>query len=174
VSPRTLTAPVTNRGYWRRVLRLCHPDSGAGDHDLFIWISHVRMYVMGDDVEEMPQEARREPPRHHASPSGASQAERIPYDKSESCSELTARALALAETAGEPYAGVLRLLEDCVEAPPFETALYRQQQMGASYRQLARIAHESGMSYSERIAWYCVCEGVPLAMRHAAHILSRL
>jgi hypothetical protein len=133
------------------------------------------IHVMGDEVEEMPREARRGPPRHHASPSGASQAERIPYDKSESFSELTARALALAETAGEPYVGVLRLLEECVQAPPFETALYRQQQqIGASYRQLARIAHESGMSYSERIAWYCVCEGVPLAMRHAAHILSRL
>jgi len=147
---------------WKRLLRLVHPDHTGDDGSLFIWCRELQAHVAGDRVEEMPREARREPPRHHGSPS---QTERIPYEaaieEAASFSELTARALALAQRVGEPYAGVLRLLEDCVEAPLSETVLYRQQQRGCSYKQLAAIAYRVGMSYSERIAWYRLCESIP-------------
>jgi hypothetical protein len=138
---------------WKRLLRLVHPDHTGDDGSLFIWCRELQAHVAGDRVEEMPPEARREPPCPHASPR---QAERIPYEaafeEAASFSELTAQALALAERVGGPYAHVLGLLADCEEASEADPVLYRQQQVGASYRQLARIAHESGMSYSERIA----------------------
>jgi hypothetical protein len=75
---------------------------------------------------------------------------------------------------GEPYAGVLRLLEDCVEASPYDTVLYRQQRSGATYKQLAAIAHRAGMSKQERIEFYRIGEFIPLTSRHAGHILARL
>jgi hypothetical protein len=174
VSPRTqAAASPTDRRYWRMLLARCHPDAG-GNHDLFIWVQALEEHVSGDGVEEMARETRREPPRHHASARSSSSSGRIPYDRSDSFSGLTADALDFAEIAGEPYAGILRLLEDCEEVSAADPALYRQQPVGASYRQLARIAHEAGMSKQERVAWYRVCEGLGLSMRHASHILSRL
>jgi hypothetical protein len=165
VSPRTICAPPTDAKMWKRLLRLVHPDHSGDDGSLFVWCRELQAHVAGGRVEEMPREARREPPRHHASHSGASQAERIPYEaafeEAASFSDLTRQAVTLAGRVGEPYAGVLGPLEDCEEASEADPALYRQQQVGASYRQLARIAHESGMSYSERITWYRLCESIP-------------
>jgi hypothetical protein len=52
VSPKTLTAPLTDRSMWRRLLRVVRPDSGAGDHDLFIWTGALYEHVAGDHIEE--------------------------------------------------------------------------------------------------------------------------
>jgi hypothetical protein len=50
----------------------------------------------------------------------------------------------------------------------------RQQQRGASYKQLAYIAHLVDMTKPERQLWYGVAESIPLSDRHAAHIISKL
>jgi hypothetical protein len=180
VSPRTICAPPSDAKMWKRLLRAAHPDITGDDGTLFIWCRELQAHVAGNGVEEMPREARREPSgaSHHASAGSSSSSGRIPYDadfaEAMAFLDLTLQALDLADRVGEPYASVLRLLRDCEEASEADRALYRKQGAGASYRQLARIAHEVGMSKQQRISWYRLCEGVPLSMRHASHILSRL
>jgi hypothetical protein len=61
---RTLLTPApTDRSMWRKLLTHVHPDRG-GHHDLFIWVHALQEYVAGDEVEEPPRYARREPPPH--------------------------------------------------------------------------------------------------------------
>jgi len=156
---------------------------------LFVWLAAVREHVLRADgpsssrgASERPQSYEAGSGRAHARrrSSGASgpTRERIPYEaafwKAASFSELTRQALTLAERVGDPYASVLRLLADCVEAPERESVLYRQQNQGCSYKQLATIAHRVGMSKQQRIGFYRVCESIPMSARHAGHILSRL
>ncbi len=52
--------------------------------------------------------------------------------------------------------------------------LPHEEQRGASYKRLAFIAHLVGMSKGERVGWYRVAEFIPLADRHAGHIIKRL
>jgi len=168
---------------WRLALARAHPDHGGSDQ-LFVWLTSVREHLLGG-AEQDSFGARRADERPHGyeaswdrhagrRSSGGSTAEPIPFEKAASFSELTARALALAETAGEPYRSLLLLLGDCVEAPPSETVLYRQQERGATYRSLAALAYRAGLSKKERIGLYEVGWAVPLAQRHVGHILARL
>jgi hypothetical protein len=166
--PRTLTAPPTNRRYWKRLLRRVHPD-GGGDDDLFIWVSALHDHVAGNAIEPLPRHARRPPPQHHTS------GERVPYEGTYDevgFAFLTTKALAMADEAelGEPYARLLRLLTDCSATSEADTVLYRQQNEGAAYRSLAAIAHKAGMSKAQRVRWYGVCESVPFSQRPAGHI----
>jgi hypothetical protein len=72
----------------------------------------------------------------------------------------------------EPYGYLLRQLAGCHAA---ETGpLYDQQRRGASYKSLAAISHQVGMSKAERVQWYRIAEAIPLSQRHAGHILSKL
>src|SRR5215204_1076037 len=64
MTPRTLTPAPTDRGMWRRLLRVVHPDT-YGDEDLFVWCRHLQEYVTSDHIEESPSYVRRQPPRHH-------------------------------------------------------------------------------------------------------------
>jgi hypothetical protein len=57
---RTLTAPPTDRSYWKRLLRCVHPDHG-GDAELFVWVRELQQHVTGDDIE--PPRREYEPPR---------------------------------------------------------------------------------------------------------------
>jgi len=172
---------------WRHVLARAHPDQG-GNHELFVWLTSVREHLLGG-AGQGPSGARRAGERPHGyeagwdrpagrgsfgETSGGPTPERIPFETAASFSELTARALALAESVGEPFGAVLALLGDCLEAPPSETVLYRQQQRGCSYKQLAAIAYRVGMSKQQRVQLYRIAERVPLATRHAGHILGRL
>jgi hypothetical protein len=54
------------------------------------------------------------------------------------------------------------------------SGVYRQQFQGATYKSLAAIAYRAGMSARERSGWYRVAEAIPLAQRHAGHILAKL
>lgn len=94
------------------------------------------------------------------------------FDTSLSFDELTIRALSIAASASPLYADLLMLLEDCKGG--FIGPLYDQQRRGASYKQLAAIAHQVGMTKDQRIGWYRVVESIPLSMRHAGHVLSQL
>jgi hypothetical protein len=105
--------------------------------------------------------------------------ERIPYEsaysKARGFTDLTRQALALVAEVGEPYARLLRLLADCYYvASEADPVLYRAQHQGASYKQLAYIAHLAGLSPEERRQWYRIAQSVPLAGRHAGHIIARL
>jgi len=48
------------------------------------------------------------------------------------------------------------------------------QDKGASYKQLGLIAHKLGMTYSQRIGWYRVCERLQLTQDHAGYIIKHL
>jgi hypothetical protein len=156
VTPRTVAPPPDHGPSWRKVLGKLHPDAPSGDESLFVWLAAVREHVLGADgpsssrgASERPQSYEAGSGRAHARrrSSGASgpTRERIPCEaafwKAASFSELTRQALTLAERVGDPYASVLRLLADCVEAPERESVLYRQQNQGCSYKQLAAIAY---------------------------------
>lgn len=71
---------------------------------------------------------------------------------------------------GSPYARVLGLLSDCPE-PAEITPAHR---CGATYKQLALIAHRVGMSDAQRRDWYEFAKMIPLAGAHAGHIIARL
>jgi hypothetical protein len=162
---------------WKRVLRRCHPDTG-GDHSLFIWVNSVFVHVAGDTFE--PSEAtrreyeppRRDPPRH---PPRTETADRVQFSHGfASFTELTEHAVAMAADLPQPFAPLLGMLADCVEVGPEDPTLYRAQHVGATYKQMALIAHMSGMSKAQRVRWYRVGEGVPLSQAHAGHLIQRL
>jgi hypothetical protein len=172
LTPHTLTAPPTDRAYWRRLLRLAHPD-GAGDHELFVWCQMLREYIAGDGLEDVRTNAdTRRPPPHPTSGAG----ERVDFSAAqyEVFEDLTARAVGTAERVAPPYDGLLRLLASCYPASEADTTLYRSQHSGASYKQLAYVAHLAGMDASQRREWYRICEAVPLSQRHAGHLISEL
>jgi hypothetical protein len=159
---RTPTRPPNHRGMWRRLVARAHPDAG-GDHDLFIWTMATRDVVCGGELGS-------EIPRRERQTSGVG--ERIPFDEDALLEVLTDRAVTMAEAVAEPYGYLLRQVADChpVESGP----LYEQQRRGASYKSLAAIGYQVGMSKAERVQWYGIAESIPLSQRHAGHILSKL
>jgi hypothetical protein len=173
VSPRALTAPPTDRRYWRRLLRLVHPDQGGSD-DLFVWVRHLQEHVAGDGVE--PPRREYTPPRRTTT----AESPRVPYeaafDRAGSFDDLTRHALTVADRGDvpEPYARLLLLLVDCYGVGETGGVVYRQQHQGATYKQLAAIGHRVGMDKVERTRWYRIAEGIPLSQRHAGHIIDRL
>jgi hypothetical protein len=175
MSPRTLTAPPTDRRMWRRLLAIVHPDRG-GDGDLFIWTRNLQEYVAGDDPEPVVDARSSEARERHADDNR--NAERIPYEeafgRAGTFAELTHQAVLFAGEVGEPYASLLRLLADCYEATEADGTLYRQQHQGSTYRQLAYVAHLEGMTSAQRSRWYRIARTIPLSQQHAGHILEQL
>jgi hypothetical protein len=163
---------------WRRLVARTHPDAG-GDQDLFIWTMATRDVVCGGELgPEIPR--RQTSPRRDNSAAGFAR-DRIPFeeafDKAATFSELTHQVIDLSGSGATPeiYAQLLGLLADCHEASEADDpVLFRQQHQGATYKQLAAIAHRVGMSKAERVQWYRVCESIPLSQRHAGHILGKL
>jgi hypothetical protein len=150
---------------WRRLVGRAHPDAG-GDHELFIWSVATRDAICGGELGgEIPRRERRET-------SSSSAGECIPFDRFADFEVLTDRAVTMAAAVAEPYGYLLRQVGDCYAVS--EGPLYDQQRRGASYRSLAAIGHQVGMSKAERVGWYKIAEAIPLSQRHAGHILSRL
>jgi hypothetical protein len=161
---RTPTLPLDDKSMWRRVIARTHPDAG-GSHELCVWIQAVRDVICdGGFWLELKQD-------HHQQPT-SSTTDRVPFDAFAYFEVLTDRAVAMADAVAEPYGYLLRQLADCY--PAQDGSLYDQQRRGASYKRLAAIGYQVGMSKEERIGWYRVAETVPLSDRHAGHILSRL
>jgi hypothetical protein len=159
--PKTATAPLTDGRLWRLLLARTHPDAGGSD-ELFVWAQGLRESLDAP----FPRSCGRCKP---ADGQTAEEPERIPFGAGLDPTALTRRALSLVEELEFPYNALLRLLSnhDPSGALP-------QEHRGATYRQLARMAHEAGMSRQERQGWYRVAESVPLSQAHAQHILSRL
>jgi hypothetical protein len=155
------------------------PVAVAGDHSLFVWVSALRDHVAGDEAEyETSAYQRREPSEatpHY--PTSGSHSERLDYSAAyqfASFEDLSARTVSMAATVGEPYGSLLRMLGSCYPAGVDDVAGYRAQHVGASYRQLAYIAHLAGMTGAERSRWYRIAESVPLSQRHAGHLIKEL
>lgn len=170
MSPRTQTRPLDDPRLWRRLLSRAHPDAG-GDHDLFIWTGTVKDAVCGGELQIGPKSPAKPPP---ASSTAPEENPRIPYPDGDGTAfeSATAEALRMAEELGtfNVYGGILRLLRDCEPMAQYA----RQERRGASFKQLAAIAHTVGMSSPERSGWYRIAEAVPLSDRHAGHLLGRL
>jgi len=150
---------------WRRLLSRSHLDAG-GDHELFIWTVATRDAICGGELgSEIPRRERRET-------STSSTGECIPFDRFADFEVLTDRAVTMAEAVAEPYGYLLRQVADCY--PAEDGPLHYQQRRGASYRSLAAVGYQVGMSKAERVQWYRIAEAIPLSQRHAGHILSRL
>jgi hypothetical protein len=171
---RTPTLPLDDRGMWRRLVRRTHPDAG-GDHELFIWTVVVRDAICsGVFGGEVPRSERRERPSRRRETPTSSAADRVPFDQLADFGVLTDRALAMAEAEAvvESYGYLLRQVADCY--PAEDGPLRDQQCRGATYKTLAAIGHQVGMSKAERVQWYRIAEAIPLSQRHAGHVLSRL
>jgi hypothetical protein len=173
MTPRTQTrAPLDDRSYWRRLKAAVHPDREAGDHDLFVFLAaleeHVRSCLNGY--------GREAPYRTNEPSSPATETERVPYDHqlgdADEFVKLTLRAISVGQRSEEPYRSVLALLFDCPAHEHGRPVL--RQCRGASYRQLALIAHRLGWSKSERVRWYDLARAIPLSEAHASHLIDRL
>jgi hypothetical protein len=169
VTSRALTLPATEPAMWRKLLARCHPDSGGG-HELYIWATAVK-------EEECARSAR--PSVHaHPEPTGSAQqtTERVPFDSAlgyeEDFWDLTHRALSIGKRVEEPHCSVLIQLIDCGATDHGRRA--ERQMHGASYKQLAYIAHLVSMSRAARCRWYEVARNIPLSDAHASHIITRL
>jgi hypothetical protein len=174
MTPRTVAPPPTDKSMWRRLLALAHPD-GGGEHDLFIWAQALRESVFGKSTDG--RATRQQRPRSREREKQTTDSARVPFasafDKASGFGDLTAQAVRMADTVDPVYGRLLKLLADCREAGEGEPG-YRAQFTGASYKQLAFIAHLAGLDSSQRWQWYEICEGIPLSTRHAGHIISRL
>ncbi len=155
---------------WRKALARCHPDAG-GSHELFLFLQRVRESVCACGAAEAGVRDIRRPPAP-----AAQQRARVPFDESlgyvDEFVTLTMRALSVGQHAEDPFRCVLALLVDC-PAHDHGRAAARQER-GATYRQLAAIAHAVRMSGAERCRWYEIARCVPLSEAHASHILSKL
>jgi len=168
---RTPTLPLDDHSMWRRLVGRAHPDAG-GSHELFIWTGAVRDVVCNSTLHAgvSPEPEDYSSRRRETSTSGAT--DRVPFDRFADFEVLTDRAVTMAEAVAEPYGYLLRQVADCY--PAQDGPLRDQQRRGASYRPLAAIGYQVGMSKAERIHWYRIAETVPLSQRHTGHILSRL
>jgi len=165
---RTPTLPPTDPSMWRRLIAKAHPDAG-GDHELFIWAGSVKDLVCsGRRPESQSWRGARRPAGY--SESSPEEPARVPYSPWTNFREATDEALRYANAHPDIYGRLLSLLEDCY---PLDH-MRHEQERGASYKRLAAIGYQAGMSKEERIGWYRVAESVPLSDRHAGHILSQL
>jgi hypothetical protein len=153
--------PLDDTRMWRKLIAVAHRDAG-GDDELCIFAQAVR-----DAVCSPPPRTAKEPQRPTAGTT-----DRVPFDSYAVFEVLTDRVVTMADAVAEPYGYLLRQLVDCY--PAQDGPLHDQQRRGASYKRLAAIGHQVGMSKEERIGWYRVAETIPLSDRHAGHILSRL
>lgn len=156
---------------WRRLLAACHPDSVAGDHELFVWADALREHVAGYPGADAPKYVD-----HQGKP--RDDQARVPFAVNVNHDELTRRALDLAASGGTfvppVYAFLLELLSDCHAFPGRDPRLLREEAGGAGYMRLAAIGHACGFGKASRARWYRIAESVPLPHRHAGHILGRL
>src|SRR3954454_22984700 len=168
----TPTLSPDNCSMWRRLVSRSHPDAG-GDHELFIWTVATRDAICGGELGgEAPNSQRREQPSRRRDISTSSADARVPFNQFADFEVLTDRALSMVVAVAEPFGLFLRQVAECY--PAEDGPLHDQQRRGASYKSLAAIGHQVGMSKAERVQWYRIAEAIPLSQRHAGHILSRI
>lgn len=180
---RTSTPAPTDRSMWRRLLMRAHPDQG-GDKDLFVWARELEERITaaggisadpcGDCCQlrqPQPQQSSDSPgPTQPPPPEHPERPDRIDFDPDIDHEVLVERAVTMASEVVEPYSRLLEMLKGCASAPGHRGA----ERLGASYKQLALIAHRAGMPKVERVDWYEVAARAPLSQRHAGYIIESL
>jgi hypothetical protein len=183
MTPRTKPmVPLNDGRYWRKLMASVHPDRDHGDEELFKFLQSLREYVEGCMDASRGVCANANHDSHFATASnrhrGADFAtpDRIPYDPALGAEEefltLTLRALSIGQREEEPYQSLLRLLLGY--APTDHGRRADKQARGATYKQLAYVAHLAGLSTWERSEWYAIARSVPLAEAHAAYLIGEL
>ncbi len=176
MTPRTVSpVPLNDRRIRRLYLARLHRDAGGSD-ELFLF----GQALLETATERAPQAgacstcsrdrqgAARRPCDPHED--GIIREDgRVPFPEFADFEDLTRRALRLAEEVESIFAKPLRLLDDCHSIE----WLAREQERGASFKQLAAIGHAVGMSGAERGRWYEIAESIPLSQRHAGHVISK-
>jgi hypothetical protein len=153
---------------WRRLLARLHPDAG-GDGELFTFGQAVRERI-ADSAS--PACCDRCPGQASAS-SATGNGDRIDFKSPTGDPfEHLRMILVVAKDAPEPYRRVLLLLLDC----PTEDhgRAFASQAAGATFKQLAYLAHLAGFSDEERRRWYALAEDLSLSARHVSHLISTL
>ena len=94
---------------------------------------------------------------------------RIPFNTGRTFDEITTFALRnMKQGCGCKTCEALAYLEGAEYRDP------RGSSMGATYKQLAYIAHQIGMSKNQRIVWYDSSRKLNLSQAHAGTIIVRL
>jgi hypothetical protein len=161
--------PPWDRRMWRLLLARVHPDAG-GQHELFIWARQLKDHVCENSVNSATGRSVDHDLHRHESVARVDFSSA--FDLAAGFAALTRRAVEMARDLDPPHSTLLLALADCYEAR--DGALYRQQHQGATYRQLAYVAHLAGLSREERSRWYEICRSIPLSQRHAGHLITRL
>jgi hypothetical protein len=95
--------------------------------------------------------------------------DRIPLTRPVDFNQVTDAALNLDRAYPAIHLQALKLLEGIRYWPDSPG-----QDKGATYKQLALIAHKLGMTYGQRIGWYRICERLQLRQDHAGYIIKQL
>src|SRR3954469_15861321 len=107
MSPRTLTRPLDDASYWRRLLATVHPDRDGGDAELFVFLTALKEHVEGCRAVEPlygsePASGRGRAPTERREPD---EPDRVPYDPDLGSEDnhlmLTRRALSIAQELEE-------------------------------------------------------------------------
>jgi hypothetical protein len=151
-------------------LAVAHPDRNDGDGELFVFLTALREHVESCSVAVY----QRPPVEHHHV--GREDQDRVPYDAALGAEDefwtLTHRALSIAQRVEEPFRSLLLLLMDF--CPTDHGRRADKQARGATYKQLAYIAHLVPCDKEERIRWYEICRTIPLAEAHATYVVNEL
>ncbi len=107
------------------------------------------------------------PPRRDAT-------SRIAFETDLPFEVLTARALELAPTFGEPYPAIFRLLAGCPPLREWPEDLRAEARAGAGFKRLALAGRILGLDGRGRGGLYRYSKQVPLSDLHARHLLDRL
>lgn len=175
---RTQTPRFDDPTMLRKLVSRTHRDAG-GDDELFVFANALRESLLAGELLPTKESEtvlrcsdcnRRGSSTRHSYKTEADSKDRVPFVADASFDQLTSLALERAGIVSEIYGELLLLLRDCV----FMADMERQQHRGASYKQLAYVAHLAKMSKPERTGWYRVAESIPLGDRHASHLISRL
>src|SRR3954453_13302428 len=110
MTPRTLTRPLDDASYWRRLLATVHPDRDGGDAELFVFFTALKEHVEGcRAVEPLYGGETASGPRPSSAPTERrehDEPDRVPYDPDYGGEDnhlmLTRRALSIAQELEEP------------------------------------------------------------------------
>lgn len=151
--PRTSTMPPDDAAMWRTILKRVHPDAG-GDYELFIWINNLKETVGNGNLPPPPPPPppRQPPPPPRQPPPRKEDKDSVEVDPTLSFDEITNKALSVDEC---PFTEVLGALRGCRGSG--------RGLKGATYKQLAAMAHRCDMTKHQRYRWYRVAEDIQLS-----------
>jgi hypothetical protein len=177
VTPRTTPlVSLDNRSYWRRLLATVHPDRDDGDAELFVFLTALKEHVEQCTAVEVSRRYDNFQAAGTSKVAPEDDSARVPFDctfgSEDQFYRLTHRALSIGQTLEEPFRSLLLLLLDC--CPTDHGRRADKQSCGATYKQLAYIAHLVPCNKEQRVRWYEICRSIPLAEAHASHIISSL